>query len=55
MWWMVLVVVVAIVVVFSQAGECYYCGSRLKDKSQRSTWGTRGLCDKCRCEGKELP
>ena len=48
-----LVIVIAVVVVFSKAMECYFCGSR--SVTSRSKLGTRGLCNKCRNEGKELP
>mgnify|MGYP007012665491 CR=1 FL=1 len=48
-----LVILVSVVVVFSKAMECYFCGSR--EVESRTTFGTRGLCDKCRREGKELP
>ena len=48
-----LVILFAVVVVFSKAMECYFCGSR--GVTSRSKFGTRGLCDECRGEGKELP
>lgn len=48
-----LVIVIAVVFVFSKAMECYFCGSR--NVTIRSKFGTRGLCNKCCCEGKELP
>lgn len=48
-----LVILVAVIVVFSKAMECYFCGSR--EVTSRTTFGTRGLCDKCWAKGKELP
>ena len=47
-----LVIVFAVVVVFSKAMECYFCGSR--GVTSRSKLGTRGLCGECLSKGKEL-
>lgn len=49
----VLVVLVSIVVVFSRAEECYFCGDR--DVMERSKFSTRGLCGKCVKNGRNLP
>lgn len=48
-----LVILVSVVVVFSKAMECYFCGSR--ELTSRSRLGTRGLCNECQCEGENLP
>ena len=48
-----LVILVLVVVVFSKAMECYFCGSR--ELTRRSKLGTRGLCDECQFGGKKLP
>mgnify|MGYP003632195335 CR=1 FL=1 len=42
-----------VVVVFSKAMECYFCGSR--EVTSRTQFRTRGLCDKCRLTGREIP
>lgn len=48
-----LVIIASIIFVFSKAMECYFCGSR--DVTSRTKFGTKGLCDKCWSQGKELP
>mgnify|MGYP000986765191 CR=1 FL=1 len=47
-----LILVVAVIVTFSKAGECFHCGSR--EVHKWSTWGTRGLCLKCEAEDKGM-
>lgn len=52
----ILFAVACLLVVLGRANECYFCGTRkLSTKCNRSRLGTRALCDKCWCKGKELP
>ena len=46
------VLVSSFLVIFSKAGECYYCGSR--NIHRYSTYKTRGVCCKCKDEAGVL-
>ena len=47
---LVLIAFVFFIAAMSQAGECYFCGSR--QVTQRTHLGTKGICDRCWCKGK---